>query len=213
MGRNSVADGCHSVGSTVTSFPNVSTQFRGGERLGKPKPAIGRRRARKLKKEVAVITAVYGSQRFEGDSLAFIRAVVSGEIPNPDPIRLGAAMKLVEFEYSRRSPTDAPPSASSLEQLILASHEHRMERAAVLSERARAIADIPDRLIEADPPAVEPDTRETELRASIAKAEAERDAILADIARHEQEQQDAEHRRQERLRLNGRGFIPFGQRR
>ena len=65
----------------MSGFPNVETQFRGGERLGKPRPAIGKRKARKLKVALAVAEAVHGPQpAFDGDSLDFLRGVMKGQI-------------------------------------------------------------------------------------------------------------------------------------
>jgi hypothetical protein len=197
-------------------------------RKGKAQPAIGRRTAHKLKKEVAVIAAVYGPpERFKGDSLAFIRAMVSSEIQNPDPVRLGAAMRLAEFEHPRRSATDAPPAASP-SGLRIDVHSLTSEQRAVLLaivqsgavRQADGSAAVPRTI---DAPALaapvasasetKAHTRAAELKASIAVAEKEREELLADIAQHERQQEDEDHRRQHRLRTAGIDFVPFGQRR
>ena len=89
--------GCGSMSAEVKAFPNPATQFKGGERLGKPRPAIGKRRARKLKAALAVAEAVHGSTPvFEGDSIAFLRAVMCGEI-RPEPAQM-VAVALAKLE-------------------------------------------------------------------------------------------------------------------
>lgn len=65
------------VTATVTTFPNKATQFRGGERLGKPRPLVGKRRARKLRKAAAVAEAVHGEplKPFEGTAREFLETL------------------------------------------------------------------------------------------------------------------------------------------
>jgi hypothetical protein len=86
------------MSAEVKAFPNPATQFKGGERLGKPRPAIGKRRARKLKAALAVAEAVHGpTPVFEGDSIAFLRAVMCGQI-RPEPVQMVAAVALAKLE-------------------------------------------------------------------------------------------------------------------
>ena len=86
------------MSAEVKAFPNPATQFKGGERLGKPRPAIGKRRARKLKAALAVAEAVHGpTSVFEGDSIAFLRAVMCGQI-RPEPVQMAAAVALAKLE-------------------------------------------------------------------------------------------------------------------
>jgi hypothetical protein len=86
------------MSAEVKAFPNPATLFKGGEHLGKPRPAIGKRRARKLKVALAVAEAVHGSTPvFEGDSIAFLRAVMCGEI-RPEPAQMAAAVALAKLE-------------------------------------------------------------------------------------------------------------------
>jgi hypothetical protein len=100
------------VSAEISRFPNASTQFRGGERLGKPRPLIGKRRARRLKVAAAVAEAVHGPQQvFAGDSVDYLRAVMRGEI-KPDPVQMAAAMALARFEH----PTLAASLTASVEQ-------------------------------------------------------------------------------------------------
>jgi hypothetical protein len=82
----------------MKAFPNPATQFKWGERQGKPRPAIGKRRARKLKVALAVTEAVHGpTPVFEGDSMAFLRAVMCGQIC-PEPAQMTAAVALAKLE-------------------------------------------------------------------------------------------------------------------
>jgi hypothetical protein len=90
--------GAGSMSAEVKAFPNPATQFKGGERLGKPRPAIGKRRARRLKAALAVAEAVHGpTPVFEGDSIAFLRAVMGGQI-RPEPVQMTAAVALSKLE-------------------------------------------------------------------------------------------------------------------
>ena len=80
-------------------FPNSATQFHPGNR-GKPKGAapISKRRARKLAAAAIISEAV--SQHvadFDGDGLAYLRAVYRDEI-RPDPLRMQAAATATRFE-------------------------------------------------------------------------------------------------------------------
>jgi hypothetical protein len=85
------------MSAEVKTFPNPATQFEGGERLGKPRPAIGKRRARKLKAALEVAEAVLGpTPVFEGDSIAFLRAVTCGQI-RPEPAQMAAAVALAKL--------------------------------------------------------------------------------------------------------------------
>jgi hypothetical protein len=91
------------MSAEVKAFPNPATQFKGGERLGKPRPAIGKRRARRLKAALAVAEAVHGpAPLFEGDSIAFLRAVMRGEI-RPEPAQMTAAVALAKLEQTAPS--------------------------------------------------------------------------------------------------------------
>ena len=115
-----------------------------------------------------MIAAVYGPpERFAGDSLAFLRAVVSGEMQNPDPVRLGAAMRLADL-IPKRSPMDAPV-ATPRNGLKIDVNALTPEQRAVLLQivqsgavrRADGEAVVP-RTIEAEAPATpapETDTR------------------------------------------------------
>jgi hypothetical protein len=95
---NLMVYGCGSMSAEVKAFPNPATQFKGGERLGKPRPAIGKRRPRKLKAALAVAEAVHGpTPVFDGDSIAFLRAVMCGEI-RPEPAQMAAAVALAKLE-------------------------------------------------------------------------------------------------------------------
>jgi hypothetical protein len=86
------------MSAEVKAFLNPATQFKGGERLGKPRPAIGKRRARKLKAALTVAEAVHGpTPVFEGDSIAFLRAVMCGQI-RPEPVQMAAAVALAKLE-------------------------------------------------------------------------------------------------------------------
>jgi hypothetical protein len=86
------------MSAQVKAFPNPATQFKGGQRLGKPRPAIGKRRARRLKAALAVAGAMHGPPPvFEGDSIAFLRAVMCGEI-RPEPAQMAAAVALAKLE-------------------------------------------------------------------------------------------------------------------
>ncbi len=71
-------------------FPNVSTQFRGGERRGKPCPPIGKRRAKKLKRQATVFAAAFGEPPPIGSLGEWLRDVVAGRI-KPDATQLYAA--------------------------------------------------------------------------------------------------------------------------
>ena len=86
------------MSAEVKAFPNPATQFKRGERLGKPRLAIGKRRARKLKVALAVAEAVHGpTPVFEGDSIAFLRAVMCGQI-RPEPAQMAAAVALAKLQ-------------------------------------------------------------------------------------------------------------------
>src|ERR1700733_11837378 len=86
------------MSAEVKTFPNPATQFKGGERLGKRRPAIGKQRARKLKAALEVAEAVLGpTPVFEGDSIAFLRAVMCGQI-RPEPAQMAAAVALAKLE-------------------------------------------------------------------------------------------------------------------
>jgi hypothetical protein len=178
-------------------------------RKGKPRPAIGKRRARRLKAAVAVAEAIHGAPTFTGDSVDYLRAIMRGELA-PDPARMAAAMALAKFEH----PTLAAQAVSingpgrTLEDLVMASHEQRLERAAALIDKAQLITAEPGKLvtIDAEPstPAIEADTRDAEMRESIRRTEAENAAIRAEIPREE----DAAHNRAERERLCGVDYLP-----
>jgi hypothetical protein len=69
-----------------------ATEFRAGEHRGKSRPAIGKRRARKIKAALAVADAVRRpTPVFEGDSTVVLRAVMCGEI-RPEPAQMAAPL-------------------------------------------------------------------------------------------------------------------------
>jgi hypothetical protein len=73
-------------------FPSKEHQFKGGERLGKLRPLIGKRRARKLSTQATVYAAAFGKEpEPEIGSLGeWLRDVVAGRI-KPDATQLYAA--------------------------------------------------------------------------------------------------------------------------
>jgi hypothetical protein len=94
------------MSAEVKTFPNPATQFKGGERLGKPRPAIGTRRARKLKAALGVAEAVPGpTPVFEDDSGAFVRAVMCGQI-RPEPAQMAAAVALARERPAAKARVD-----------------------------------------------------------------------------------------------------------
>ncbi len=85
--------------SNPETHPGKATQFRPGN-PGKRKGAapIGKRRARELAK-VAIIAEAAGKKTadFDGDALAYMQAVYSGQILG-DPLRMSAAAQALRFE-------------------------------------------------------------------------------------------------------------------
>jgi hypothetical protein len=121
-------------------FPNKPTQFRpgiGGDRLGKPRPLVGKRRARKLQVAAARIEAVRGRESaFEGDSLGYLRAIMRGEIEH-DAARMAAAMALAQYEHPRLNAVAAmvedPEETRRAEWLRTATPGERLLRLQALS--------------------------------------------------------------------------------
>jgi hypothetical protein len=80
----------------------VEHQFRGGERLGKPRPAVSKRKVRKIRAAAAKVVAIHGPPApFTGDAEDYLRAVMSGALP-PDPMRMSAANALLAIDGRRR---------------------------------------------------------------------------------------------------------------
>jgi hypothetical protein len=78
-------------------FPSKEHQFRGGERFGKSRPPIGKRRARKLNKEAAVYAAAFGPEsEFTGTNVQWLLDVRAGKI-KPDSAQLAAAVVLQRY--------------------------------------------------------------------------------------------------------------------
>jgi hypothetical protein len=148
-----------------------------------------------------------GKPHFEGDGVDLLIATYRDpEIPLE--IRLTCAREAARYERSQRSPSDAPPGGSSLEALVMASHEQRMERASeLIAKTHRLVDDVADgRLtIEATPVAPEPapNVMAAELKASIVRVEGENQSIRDEIERMDRQRQD-------RQRLAGVDFLPFG---
>lgn len=92
------------MSASVRSFPNVSTQFQpgiGGGRKGVPRPAIGKRRVKRLKAAIALVEAVHGPpEPFEGTSLDWVRAVRDGRV-TPNPVQLQAGLAALSFEHPK----------------------------------------------------------------------------------------------------------------
>lgn len=188
-------------------FPNPETMFKPGVSglpRGAPKPAIGKRRARKLKLAVAVAEAIHGpAPVFQGDLLAFLRGAMRGELA-PDPARMAAAVALARFEYPTLSAQAVAvtqperPAGLRIDVSKLTNDQRALllaivQSGAVKQADGQAAVTIARRTIDApalaapasSAPDVNADTSSAELRASITKAEAERDAI--EIARAEAE--------------------------
>lgn len=69
-------------------FPSKEHQFRGGERFGKPRPPIGKRRAKALNKQAAVIAAAFGPEPpYKGTNVQWLLDVRAGRI-KPDAAQM-----------------------------------------------------------------------------------------------------------------------------
>jgi hypothetical protein len=88
-------------------FPSKEHQFRGGERFGKPRPPIGRRRAKALNKQAAIYAAAFPEPEpsYTGTNVQWLLDVRAGKI-KPDTAQLAAAVVL------QRYGDDADPKAA-----------------------------------------------------------------------------------------------------
>ena len=76
------------VGRGKEFFRISQRSSRAASASGKPRPAIGKQRARKLKAALEVAESVLGpTPVFEGDSMAFLRAVMCGQ-DHPEPAQI-----------------------------------------------------------------------------------------------------------------------------
>lgn len=174
------------MSAEVRSFPNPATQFKpgvGGDRKGKPKPLIGKRTARRLRR-VQAMHGVVEPRPEELENLStrqWLTQVRSGRLV-PTPTMLAAAQTLAAMD-SRGSP--ASPEAM---QLVESARRIAAMPVEQRHQRWRELAGRMDNIIEgtAEPEAPRqqalppPDPvvaallqREAELKAQIAEAQSE----------------------------------------
>jgi hypothetical protein len=106
-----MADPTKSDGATVSEFPCKRTQFQPGNdgRRGLPKPPVGKRTARKLKKALAVAAAVIAPQpTFAGGPKAFLESIFR-DPTLPLEARMAAANAILRVEPRTGDDADAPP--------------------------------------------------------------------------------------------------------
>jgi hypothetical protein len=124
--------GCRLSQSNVRTFPNPSTQFRGGERLGQPRPLVGKRRVRKLKMAMAMAEVVRDPEpAFNGDALALLQSVYRDPAV-PLDVRVACANAAARFERPSFGTTDAPPPGSQPNGRRIDVHALTPEQRAVL---------------------------------------------------------------------------------
>jgi hypothetical protein len=109
-------------------FPSKEHQFKGGERFGKPRPPIGRRRAKALNKQAAVYAAAFGPEpEFTGTNVQWLLDVRSGKI-KPDSAQIAAAVVL------QRYGDDADPKVRDKVDMSVLTDDERAALALLLSK-------------------------------------------------------------------------------
>jgi hypothetical protein len=115
----------------VGTFPNLSTQFRGGERLGQPAPAGRQATGAQAEGGDGRESVRDPEPAFNGDALALLQSVYRDPAV-PLDVRVACANAAARFERPSFGTTDAPPPGSQPNGRRIDVHALTAEQRAVL---------------------------------------------------------------------------------